>query len=327
MNIKSTVKRFFPFLITLALIPEYFYDYIRFLRHSGVLRATKNEGTLLGRIIGEEHVVEKGLTMPEARLGFGRDNLVSLIDNCIEYYKRFGGDNLQFVKGVAVALEYEKFHEEREYVLDADLVAKIRSLADLTKVSLGDRQIATTRDEYFRYQDAMFSEFSESRKSVRNYSSKNVPIEVICQAVDLAKNAPSSCNRQGWRVHVFTKPEQIKAILEVQGGNRGFGHLANKLIVVTEDLSISHGVYEKHQVYVDGGMFAMNLLYALHQREIGACPLNCNFSIGKDRKLRDMCQIPAPESFIVMISCGYVPDHYQIASSKRYSVETILTVK
>lgn len=125
---------------------------------------------------------------------------------------------------------------------------------------------------------------------------------------------------------MFTDKEKISEILTLQGGNRGFGHLADKLIVLTQEQGISHGVYERHQIYVDGGMFAMNLLYALHYKKIVACSLNCNFSMMKERKMRKICNVDSSEMFVMMISCGIAPDNFKIASSKRIPLSNLLTI-
>jgi hypothetical protein len=51
--------------------------------------------------------------------------------------------------------------------------------------------------------------------------------------------------------------------LKLQGGIRGFGHLTNKLIVITSDTAVF--LMMKDQAFIDGGMYAMNVLYGLHQ--------------------------------------------------------------
>ena len=57
---------------------------------------------------------------------------------------------------------------------------------------------------------------------------------------------------------MYTNKNQIAKILEVQGGNRGFGHLANRLIIITSEVGVFTGVAERNQVYIDGGMYARN---------------------------------------------------------------------
>lgn len=325
MWIKKIIKKRFPFLLSIILIPEYFVDYLRYLKFSGVLGLKSDKKKLIAKIIAEYHVVEKGLTMPDVRLGFGNENLISLINNCFNYINIYENTDSQIKHAVSVILEYKKFHNINKYSLDTNLIQKIESLKSKFDNITSSNQIIISNKEYFKNKNESFNVFSNTRKSIRNYSDEIIPITVIEKAVDLARNAPSSCNRQGARVHVFSSADIIKKILALQGGNRGFGHLTNKLIVVTEELGISHGVYERHQVYVDGGMYAMNLLYSLHHNNVAACSLNCNFSIKKDKQMRSLCDIKDSEVFIMMISCGYAPDQFKVSLSERYPVKEILT--
>ena len=78
------------------------------------------------------------------------------------------------------------------------------------------------------------------------------------------------------------------------------------------------GIAERYQVYIDGGMYAMNLLYALHYNQIAACILNCSHTPEKDELLRNICGIKDSENFIAMIACGIPPERFKIAISRRY---------
>ena len=46
-------------------------------------------------------------------------------------------------------------------------------------------------------------------------------------------------------------------------------------------LSLIHIFYEVHQAYVDGGLYAMNLINALHSLGIGTIPLSVAFGYDK----------------------------------------------
>lgn len=320
---KSTIRKKFPFLLYLGIGHSYFNSFKKFAKFSGVVKQN-NDRKLVSKIIADYHVIEKGLTMSETRTGFGKERLMALIENCILYIKLYGNNEEQLQHSVGVILEYRDYHRNIDFALDEDLDLKIRELNALYKEALPSSQKNLIKTNYFNSGEGSFLNFSKSRLSVRNYSDEVIPNETLKKATKLARNAPSSCNRQTVKVNVFSDKNQIAKILEIQGGNRGFGHLADKLIILTSDLAYWHGVYEMTGPYVDGGIFAMNLLYALHYYEIGACPLNCNLSPQKDKKLRELCDIPDSEVFVVMISCGKVPDNFKVPASKRYSVDNII---
>jgi hypothetical protein len=72
-------------------------------------------------------------------------------------------------------------------------------------------------------------------------------------------------------VYSVSNDTAIEQVLALQNGNRGFGHLAKRVLIVSADLHAFIGPIERNKAFVDGGMFAMSLLYALHRLELGAC--------------------------------------------------------
>jgi nitroreductase len=314
------------FLIPLIIIPEYVRDCFLFLRHSGILGDKWKRIKLVGVIIAEYHVIEKGLTMPEPRLGFGKDNILSLLNHCMYYVNHYEMD-AQVLHAIAVLYEYRVFHLMHNFQLASEIIDKLNQLESYAKDIKSSTQNLYTKDEFFKDVQSEFLKFSNSRKSIRNYSQEEIPIEVITKAIDYSRNTPSACNRQSVRVYLFTDKAQIREILQIQGANRGFGHLADKLIIVTSELALYHGLHERNAGFIDGGMFAMNLLYMLHYQKIAACSLNCSFSIQKEIMLRKLCKIKKSEVFVLMIACGYAPESFKSAFSERYSLDNILTIK
>jgi len=322
---KKLLKKYFPFTLYIGVFNSFLKGALKYVKYSSVVKDNSSE-KLISKIIADYHVIEKGLTMPETRLGFGKDRMIQLMKYCEKYIKHYGNKGNQIIHAVNVINEYKEFHGKLNYTLDKDIIDKIENLQKLSSNLTSSSQKHFLQESYYANIDSRFEKFSKSRLSVRNYSDKNIEIGEIEKAVDLAKQCPSSCNRQTVRANVYTDKKLISKILQIQGGNRGFGHLANKLIILTSDLSYWHGVSERNGPYVDGGIFAMNLLYALHSLKIASCPLNCNLSPGKEKALRKICNIPDSEVFIVMISCGYVPDEFKVPYSKRYEVEDILRI-
>ncbi len=327
MSIKNLIRRSFPdrWMTFRKAMIAYDYDMRRFLKHS-VVSKKRTRIMLLSEIVKQYHIIEKGLVMPQTRLGFGYEVLNKLILNIIEFINKYGNQDIQLKHTIGVIYEYHHFHVENEFQLDKRLTERISKLRRIAGDVDATKQIASDPKTYFSKAKASFFDFSKSRSSIRNYTDAEVPIELIANAVDLSRNTPSVCNRQSWRVYLYSNKDRIKEILDLQGGNRGFGHLANKLIVITSELGTFVSLDERNQCFIDGGMFAMNLLYALHYNEIGACILNCSHSVAKDIKMRNATGVKDSESFIAMITLGHLPSKFQIASSKRYESDRILNV-
>ncbi|WP_414091481.1 nitroreductase family protein [Gordonia amicalis] len=152
-----------------------------------------------------------------------------------------------------------------------------------------------------------FDTFVESRESIRHFSDDPVPLVEIEAAARVAATSPSVCNRQGSRVRAFERGAAADALLRHQRGNTGFGSDASHILLVTHDLGTMVTPAERNQGYVDGGLYAMTLVYALHARRIGTCCLNWSATPTQDRGLRREIGLPDNEVVIMMMAVGY-PD-------------------
>lgn len=310
------------------LLYSYYYDFIRYYRNANIDWNDTTPTRAIALIIMKYHVIEKGLTMPQRRLGFGKGILMSLVSDCESYISKYGSDDEQLLHAMEVIMEYRDLHHSHQYDLGKELSSSLENFRKAIPFVNRHEQRAVTRDQYFSFSQSSFSLFSNSRSSIRNYSAENIPINTLLEVLNLARNTPSACNRQSWRSYVYLNKTDISEILKVQGGNRGFGHLVNKLIIVTGELGVFGGGNggERNQVYIDGGIYVMNALLALHHYKIGACVLNCSNTPDNDKRLRKLCKIKESEVFIAMIACGIPPEQFSIASSKRYDLQKTNTV-
>ena len=77
-----------------------------------------------------------------------------------------------------------------------------------------------------------FFEVVEKRRSVRKYSEKKVPTEVMNKAIDAALLAPNSSNMQTWQFH-WVRTEKNKKDLATACLGQGSAATAQELIVVS----------------------------------------------------------------------------------------------
>jgi len=270
------------------------------------------------------HIVEKGLTMPVPRPGFGKKVVINLVETVLKYQNlKLPIHEMEYRQAVSVLKEYKDFHEQLKFQLDKEIAAKLALLETQFKTVEGQKQIKISRDEYFRDANQAFDLFCKSRYSVRNYTNQEIPLSVLYDCIELAQKSPSFCNRQPSRVQIVKSAEKKNQILEIQNGNRGFGHLAETLLVISSVISVTKDIHERNENHLNGGIFIMSLLNALHFNRIGACSLNWAVSNDKDMKIREILNIPENEVVLMIISCGYVPDEFSIASSPRKSAKEI----
>jgi len=300
-----------------------FSDYDRniFLKHSNALEHNTQLKNV-GIIIQLYHIIEKGLTMPNMKLGFGQPKLLSLIDECLRYKEKYDVSNIQYLHAVGVIAEYKKVHGEHQFSLPELLLNKINNLLENEKYVKITEQLIYTKEQYFKHKSSAFDQFSNSRHSVRSFSG-TVHMSQIEEAIRLAQNTPTACNRQPIRIHIVENKELIKELFKIQNGNRGFGHLVDKLVVITADVSCYQQSEERNLPYVDAGMYTMNLLYALHFNNVAAIPLNWCRQKEDDIKMRKLIAIPDSEIIVVFIGCGNIPENFKLALSQRNNYKDI----
>ncbi|MFN0195026.1 MAG: nitroreductase family protein [Aestuariivirga sp.] len=171
-----------------------------------------------------------------------------------------------------------------------------------------------------------FLAFAETRHSIRQYASEPVPMPAIERAVRVAQQTPSSCNRQTCRVWVWTNPDDVRSVLALQIGNRGFGDQLGGLAIITSDLSHWQTSSERYQAWIDGGLFAMSFTYGLHAEGLGTVLLNWSVSRHQDRALRNLIGLPDSEQVITMVGFGVIPENLTVPVSQRKPVGMALTV-
>ena len=276
-------------------------------------------------LIASYHIIEKGLSMPNRRLGFGRERLLSLINDCYKYHSLYGMNN-QLGYAISIVKEYDVLHNKEHYRLDNDLKSAIDGLLAGFPNVLPAQQETFTKLTYFAHSGDSFEAFSKSRHSMRHFAG-GVTIDRLRDAVELAKQAPSACNKQPVRVYAVTQRETVNAVLSLQQGNRGFGNDIDKVLVITTRFAECTRYSEQYMPFVDAGIFTMNLLYSLHYKKIGAIPLVWLSTKKRDQELRKLIAIPENETPAIIVGVGDVSDTIVCAQSPRLETEELFIVK
>jgi nitroreductase len=195
-----------------------------------------------------------------------------------------------------------------------DLFAKVGS--DGMSFESGVKHI--TRKEILEQCGKCFESFLFSRHSIRYFTSAAPRREVIEKALLLAQQTPSACNRQGWRTHVFFGDSSHR-LVRWQEGASGFEDEVHCSVLVTADLNAFFS-HEVHQAYIDGGMYAMTLINALHSLGLGSIPLSCGFYCDKLSMLKESFIITENYVPIMIIGVGNLEESFRVAVSARKAV-------
>lgn len=301
------------------------YDMARFCRYAGCIDPFSQRESLQALIIKQYHVVEKGLTMPNRRLGFGKSAVFELMQSIDFFNRKYSARDEQVQHAIGVVRAYYEMHRTYDFGEGQEFIDRVKCFCERHKDVPISVQPHVTREEFFAHNDDPFPVFSSSRHTIRHYAGP-VCLGLIQKAVELAMNAPSACNRGHSRVYCMTDKDKIKRLLKLQRGSRGFGDYADKVIVVTADLKACIGHTERNDVWLNGGMFLMNLCYALHYYRIVHCVLNWSQTPAVDKSARKLIGvIPNSETILAILTCGAAPEEFDIAASPKKNFREIYT--
>lgn len=296
-------------------------DTCRYFRHSTVLGdfLGNKSAHLQSDIIRLYHVIEKSLSMPEFRPRPGIDT-VKQLHSSLKIWQ--GPFDTQISSAWKVLVAYRNRHLDLGVDISDIIPDDFKVPAQCDACALGGVKSYYAPDQQ---ECQAFLRVMKSRASIRNFDSKRIPEEpVLERSVSAAMSTPSVCNRQTWKVHLY-RGAKAQDLLKLQNGNRGFGHTIPALFIITSDLSMFTGTSERYQAWIDGGMFSMSLLLALHAEGLGAVSLNWSVLNRRDQQLRKEANISNQERIIMLIGCGYTSPNLCVPVSTRRSTADVLT--
>lgn len=310
----------------IQLKKNYNKDMEKFKKYSFEFSKRKTRRHFESDLIFYSHKIEKGLSLPKPRAGFGKKNIDYLINALEQYVKRYEWDKVS-AQALKSLYDYYYFNKSNNNNL-TDLFEKMENIRstkpDQIELLEGGAYQLTKAD--IDRSNFDFEDFANSRYSIRTFDNGEVSIDLIKKAVKIAQKTPSVCNRQSSRVYVYDD-EMKNKVLKYQNGNAGFGEDASKILIVTQELMDFRGVIERNQCFIDGGMYAMTLIYALHSLGVGTCPLNLSITNDVEKKLKKVAGIGDSEVPIMMIAVGNLPDVLMVAASPRRDPEKVISIK
>jgi nitroreductase len=131
-----------------------------------------------------------------------------------------------------------------------------------------------TRQQIAEATDFDDDTFIKTRYSVRHFTGEEVSPEAVRDVVGRALNSPRVCNRESRRIHAAYQPDVRNHLLSFHHGNSGFGHKLGAVLVVTVDIREFDMIGERNQPWIDGGLFAMSLVYGFRHHSAIVAP-NC----------------------------------------------------
>lgn len=305
---------------------NYFQDAINYYKYSYVFKK-ENFNKIEADIIMAYHSVEKGFLHEIIRPKFSKNKIENIIKNIdILQEKKILKINSQILAAINVLIKYYEFHLNNGIDI-GEFFSKYKYEDYLSLKNKKFVAVHVVDNNYF-YDNRLcgFDKFSNSRKSLRDFTGEIIDINLLNNVVELSNKSPSVCNRQSCSIYLLDDKEKIGKVLKIQGGFTGYEKNVNQLLILVSNKNYFFSIGERNQMYIDGGIYLMNLLYSLHFYKIAACPANWGKCVRDDKKIRKYVNIPMSEQIICMIPIGIATQTITYAHSERRRAEETLKV-
>ena len=268
------------------------------------------------------HAIEKGMSIGNVKIGFGQQKVIALL-NDLNRYLGLGGAKEFVAETCSIIIKYLIFNEElgadmskvrmayRNFMSSNGIIGSACSGGGILRLRLSEEQTKAKLS---------FGEFSQSRHSIRDFGEKPVNEQLIREALKLCEHTPSACNRQSWKIYIFKDKEKRQELFNLQLGCNGFSEDMQYAILICGDIR-GYNINELYQLYVDGGIYSMNLLYALHYLGVAAIPLTMAHKKSRTKLIKKRLDIPENEMPVLLIGVGSYKEQYKVAVSERKSFE------
>lgn len=311
-------------LLFLKLIPYMLREYWTFSKQMARCQMSHYPEKLLTDILMTTHALEKAFSLHNLKKGFGVAKSIQLTDNIEKYISKYGySSKLEVpISLITAYLSYQKkvkfSNKELDYVQNK--INKIIESIKQPETNFNKAgKLSLSKNFMQNLTNANFKTLAENRYSIRHFGDGNISEDTIQAAIKIAQKSPSACNRQAYRIHIFSG-EQKDLILSTQGGANSFYKEANKAILITGDLNRYYST-EMHLPYVDASLFSMSLIYALTSLGVASIPLTMGRKLSVLKKVQGM-EIPQNEIPVLLIAIGSYPDEIVVSKSDRFSPDT-----
>ena len=306
------------------LVKNFGVDFYSFYQYSNVFKVDTFE-KLEAKIILKYHSLEKGLVHDHIRFRFGKQNVI-ILARLLKKSEVVERRSFSQIKAAYILLcNYYNLHCENNVDISDYFNREDFELFQEYAQSDSQSIVLHKKDVYFTNSKDFF-DFSHSRSSVRDFTGEKIPLARIKDVIHLARNAPSVCNRQPVKIYHVGNKEKIDQIFQIQQGLNGYSDNISQVLVVVSDRNYFYTIGERNQLYIDGGIFLMNLLYSLHYYGIGACPAHWGLQTSADKKLQKIIPIKKSEKVISLVAIGVPKEKFSTCLSLRRSSEEILKI-
>ena len=269
------------------------------------------------------HRLEKGLIMRPRRDIFARDYITETIefyeqavDQCARDASSMETSEMEWAHDVIT--EYFRTVATGDAMVDAarERFEKAGHTADFTgKVPYVKKALSSI--SYEELDDLVMQ-----RRSVRWFEDREVPRELVDQALLIARQAPTACNRLPYEFRVFDDPELVRKVSSIPFGTAGYGHNIPAIVVVVGKLESYFSPRDRHAIYVDGSLAAMSFMLGLETLGLSSSVINWPDFEPLERKMQKELDLDLTDRVVMLIAVGYAHPEGMVPFSQKKELDT-----
>jgi len=138
-------------------------------------------------------------------------------------------------------------------------------------------------------------DFLLTRRSIRRFEDKEVPLDLLVKAVDVARFAPSAHNNQPWEFIIVTDKDKLEALSTMYRWARPLKR-AKACIAIVTDPELSPRTH-----LIDGANATMYVWLALHALGLGAVWINAL----ENEEMEKLLKIPENKTLLAILAIGW----------------------
>lgn len=155
-----------------------------------------------------------------------------------------------------------------------------------------------------------FIDLVRSRKSVRKFLKKDIPLSDYQKCIEAARRAPSACNSQPWKFIVVNDRSIRESIAKtfLSGAykmNAFASNAAGYIAIVSESIHFPACLAQMFRSIsfkqIDTGIACSNIILQAQELGIGTCILGWF----NERKLKRILSVPKHKKIILLVALGY----------------------
>jgi nitroreductase len=161
------------------------------------------------------------------------------------------------------------------------------------------------------------------RRSVRWFLPRPVERELIDQALLVAAQSPTACNRQPYEFRIFDDPEMVSQVAALPGGSKGFRQNFPVIVTVVGRQRAYFSERDRHVIYIDASLAAMSFVLALETLGLSSCIINWPDVEHQEARMTRLLHLEPDERPVMQIAVGYPDPDALVPYSGKKSLDTL----